>query len=117
VTVVHVRHVPAGTSLSGGAVDGALVQTLNEMEADVRAAAHDVLDKAGVRWELVVRTGSPGEQVLEAVKELGANLVIVGSKRHGSVHNVLLGSTSVFLASHSPVPVLVARPQDGEPAP
>jgi nucleotide-binding universal stress UspA family protein len=114
VTVVHVRHLPAGSNLSGGTEGAALVETLNEMEADVRAAAHEVLDKAGVRWDLIVRSGSPGEQVLVAVKELGANLVIVGSKRHSSVHNVLLGSTSVFLASHSPVPVLVARPEPGE---
>ncbi len=108
VTVVHVRHVPAGTNLSG-AVRGPIEETLNEIEAEVGAAAAEVLDGAGVSWDLVVRSGSPGEQVLEALKEVGGDLVIIGSKRHSSVHNVLLGSTTAYLAAHSPVPVLVAR--------
>jgi nucleotide-binding universal stress UspA family protein len=111
VTVVHVRHVPVGTSMSPASMSGPVAETLNEMEAEVRAAAAEVLD--GVRWDLVVRSGSPGEQILEAVKDLGGNLVIIGSKRHSSIHNVLLGSTSAYLAAHSPVPVLVARPQPG----
>ncbi len=111
VTVVHVRHLPAGTSLSPGAIAGPVAETLNEVEAEVREAVAKVLD--GVSWELVVRSGSPGEQVLEALKELGGDLIIIGSNRHSSVRNVLLGSTSAYLAAHSPVPVLVARPEQG----
>jgi nucleotide-binding universal stress UspA family protein len=114
VTVVYVRHVPAGTSMSPASMSGPVAETLNEVEAEVRAAAAEVLD--GVRWDLVVRSGSPGEQILEAVKDLGGNLVIIGSKRHSSIHNVLLGSTSAYLAAHSPVPVLVARHQPGDSA-
>ena len=111
VTVVHVRHLPGGTSLSPASTRGPIAETLNEIEAEVRAAAAAVLESADVSWDLVVRSGSPGEQVLEAVKEGGGDLIIIGSKRHSSIHNVLLGSTSAYLAAHSPVPVLVARPQ------
>ena len=112
VTVLFVRHEPAGASLSQGSTGGSVEQTLEEMEAEVRAAAARAFHR-GTSWDLAVRSGSPGEQVLEAVKETGANLVIVGSERHSPVHNVLLGSTTAYLTSHSPVPVLVARPVDG----
>lgn len=116
MTVVYVRHLPAGFSLSPASTRGAIEVTLEEMESDVRAAVSDALGEAGVDWNLVVRSGSPGEQILQAIKELGVDLVIIGSKPHGAVHDVLLGSTSVYLAKHSPVPVLIARSQPEDPA-
>jgi nucleotide-binding universal stress UspA family protein len=112
VTVLFVRHEPAGTGQSQGSTGGSVEEALEEMEAEVRAAAARAFHR-GVSWDLLVRSGSPGEQVLEAVKDTGANLVIIGSDRHSPVHNVLLGSTTAYLTSHSPVPVLVARPADG----
>ena len=110
VTVVHVRHVPAGASLSS-LVAEQVVRTHDELEAEVRGATLEALAGHGISWDLVVRAGSPGEEVLKVVKELAADLVVVGSNRHSYLHNVLLGSTSAYLASHSPVPVLVARPR------
>ena len=112
LTVVHVRHVPAGANLSS-LVAEQVVRTQDELEAEVRAATFEELAGHGVSWDLVVRAGSPGEEVLKVVKELGADMVVVGSNRHGYLHNALLGSTSAYLASHSPVPVLVARPRAG----
>jgi nucleotide-binding universal stress UspA family protein len=89
VTVVHIRHVPAGANLSPGSIGGPVVETLNEMEAEARSRRRGA---GRARRQLGVRrwSGSPGEHVLEAVKEVGGNLVIIGSKRHSSVHNVLL---------------------------
>ena len=109
LTVVHVRHVPAGASLSSLTAEQ-VVRTQDELEAEVRTTAREALGAGRSSWDLVVRAGSPGEEVLRVVKELGADLVVVVSNRHGHLHNVLLGSTSAYLASHSPVPVLVARP-------
>jgi nucleotide-binding universal stress UspA family protein len=63
----------------------------------------------GVGWEFIVRDGSPGEEIVEVVKEIGADLVVVGSNRHSSLHNLILGSTAAHLTAHSPAPVLVMR--------
>lgn len=115
VTVVFVRHVPAGTFAAPTAVGGEIAQTLDDVEVEVRRSAARVLDRTGIHWDLLVRSGSPGEEVLQAVKEVGANLVIIGSSRHSGVHNVLFGSTTVHVTAHSPVPVLVARPTSGAP--
>ena len=109
LTVVHVRHVPAGASLSSLTAEQ-VVRTQDELEAEVRTTAREALGAGRSSWDLVVRAGSPGEEVLRVVKALGANLVVVVSNRHGYLHNVLIGSTSAYLAWHSPVPVLVARP-------
>ncbi|MDQ6898937.1 MAG: universal stress protein [Candidatus Dormibacteraeota bacterium] len=61
VTVVHIRHVPAGANLSPGSIGGPVVETLNEMEPR-RAVAAEVLDGAGVSWEFVIGLAVPASR-------------------------------------------------------
>jgi nucleotide-binding universal stress UspA family protein len=86
-----------------------MVQTLDEQEVAVRQEAARALDGAGVDWEMVVRAGSPGEEIVQVALESAADLVVVGSNRHSSLHNLFLGSTAAYLAAHSEAPVLVMR--------
>jgi len=111
VTVVFVRHLPA-TALASGVADAALVGALDDQESEVRQEVLRLLGGTGVRWEFVVRTGSPGEEIVQVADETRADLVVVGSNRHSSLHNLLLGSTAAYLATHSGAPVLVMRSRE-----
>jgi nucleotide-binding universal stress UspA family protein len=86
-----------------------MLETLDEQESEVRQAVIRLVGSAGVSWEFVVRVGSPGEEIVKVVEGKGADLLVVGSNRHSSMHNLLLGSTAAYLATHSPAPVLVMR--------
>jgi len=109
VIVVHVRHLPAAV-MAGPGFDAQSVQdALNELESQVRRQATRILGGTGVEWEFVVRDGGAGEEIVKVVEEAAADLVVVGSNRHSSLHNLLLGSTAAYLTAHSPVPVLVMR--------
>ena len=57
--------------------------------------------------DLHLRVGSPVSGILELVAELKPDLLIVGSRGHGPVRRLLLGSVSTQLTHQSPVPVLV----------
>jgi nucleotide-binding universal stress UspA family protein len=120
VTVVFVRHLPAAALMASGMADQLVLESLDELESKVRQEAVRLLGGTGVEWEFVVREGSPGEEVVKVVEEAGADLVVVGSNRHSSLHNLLLGSTAAHLTAHSPVPVLVMRSKvasDAKPVP
>jgi nucleotide-binding universal stress UspA family protein len=106
VVAVYVRHVPATAMIAPTIGDPSVVEALDEQEAEVRQEVIRVLGGAGV---FVVRDGSPGEEILKVADESGADLVVVGSNRHSSLHNLLLGSTAAYLAAHSPAPVLIMR--------
>jgi nucleotide-binding universal stress UspA family protein len=111
VTVVHVRHSPATGALAPGFVQWGLVQqTVDTLEDHSRAATEQMLGGTGVDWEFRTMTGSPGEEIVKVAQRLGADMVVVGTSRHGSLRNLVLGSTSAYLASHSPTAVLIARP-------
>ncbi len=72
-----------------------LVRRVEEAGGDV-AGAH-------------VRGGRPVDEVLAVAEEIGAELVLVGSRGLGAVGRLLLGSVSEGIVHHARRPVLVVR--------
>lgn len=52
-------------------------------------------------------SGVPGPAIVAACEEVGADLLVAGSRHYGPVMRVLLGSVSTQLAHKAPCPVLV----------
>ena len=109
VIVDYVRHLPATALMAPAVPDPQFLQALDDQESAVRQQVFRLMGGTGAAWEFVVRVGSPGEEIVSVADEKGADLVVVGSNRHSSLHNVLLGSTAAYLATHSKAPVLVMR--------
>jgi nucleotide-binding universal stress UspA family protein len=116
VVVVYVRHFPGTALMAPGVVNASLLKTLDEQEAEVRQDVLRIVGTSGVSWTFVVRVGSPGEEIVRVADEVGADLVVVGSNRHSSLHNLFLGSTAAYLTAHSRAPVLVMRTRAGRSA-
>ncbi len=57
----------------------------------------------------VVVRGRPASGLIDQAREFSADLVIVGSRGHGAITSLLLGSVSAEVVDHAPCPVLVAR--------
>lgn len=57
--------------------------------------------------------GYPARVLIEAAR--GADLLVIGSRGHGEVSGMALGSVSLHCASHAPCPVLIVR--EAPPAP
>jgi nucleotide-binding universal stress UspA family protein len=109
VVVVHIRHVPAAAMIGSSVSAPSMFESLDELESEVRQQAARILKSSGAAWDFVVRSGSAGEEIVKVASEVGADIVVVGSNRHSSLHNLVLGSTAAYLTAHSPVPVLVMR--------
>lgn len=95
--------------MGAGAGGVSLEETLASVEQAARQDATGILDEASANWRFVVRAGSPGHEIIEAARDLKVDLIIVGSKPHSTLHNLVLGSTAQYLVAHSPINVLVAR--------
>jgi nucleotide-binding universal stress UspA family protein len=67
------------------------------------------LAAAGLSVEGDVEYGRPATVLVEEAAELGADLVIVGSRGHGPIESLVLGSVSAEVVDEAPCPVLVAR--------
>lgn len=114
--ILVVEAVETGAALFGGPWPAlAMVQT-EQIEADIRAVAHRNVDAArerliqpGVSVETEVLTGRPATKIVERARSMPADLIVVGSRGHGTIESMLLGSVSAEVVDHAPSPVLVAR--------
>jgi nucleotide-binding universal stress UspA family protein len=77
-----------------------------ELGAHGRAAAKEV----GVR-QVVVQAiaGDPAHVLIEAAQDMGAELIVVGSRGLSSHAHFILGSVAATVAHHAPCDVLVAH--------
>ena len=94
----------------------ALAQDIEAQAEELLASAEVVLESAarqlagsGVTVEREVIRGRPGSCIVEDATRFGADLIVIGSRGHGSISSMLLGSVSAEVADHAPCPVLVAR--------
>jgi nucleotide-binding universal stress UspA family protein len=90
--------------------------TLAEVEKEHRSYAEKLLQKAvsflaepGVDTSSTILYGSPAESIAEEAATPDVGMVVVGSRGHGAVARMFLGSVSDRIVHISPKPVLVVH--------
>jgi nucleotide-binding universal stress UspA family protein len=70
-----------------------------------------VVDVAGdVRWQLEIADESPVEAIVDRAWQLRAGLIVIGLKRHGVMHRVVVGDLLRSVVRLAGVPVLAVGP-------
>lgn len=64
----------------------------------------------GVTYEVVVKEGIPESGILEAINELGSDLVVMASHGRSGLTRFLLGSVAEEVVRRALCPVLVVKP-------
>jgi nucleotide-binding universal stress UspA family protein len=99
------------SGMAGGALTPEQLHELNEVRSEegeaVVQAAVAALDRSGLETQVLL--GEPGVELMLFAEEVGATVVVVGSRGHGAIKRALLGSVSDHLVRHAPCPVLVVR--------
>jgi nucleotide-binding universal stress UspA family protein len=104
--------------ISWATMGDASTNTETEEEADTRrlreavARAEAKLQAPDLKVEGFLVHGRPGSSIVDEAGAMGADLVVVGSRGHGTIATMLLGSTASEIVDHAPCPVLVARRAD-----
>ena len=63
----------------------------------------------GVVTQAHLRVGRPDEEIVALAEELGAGLLVIGSRGLGGIRRALMGSVSDSVVRHAHCPVLVVR--------
>jgi nucleotide-binding universal stress UspA family protein len=111
LVVVHAWSMPAAMS----AIAPQPAFSYDQLEADAaRVLAEEVAHlraaEPGVTVEPLLRYGAPTEVLLD--DDLGADLIVVGTRGVGRVTGLLLGSVSQAVVDRARCPVLVVPPAD-----
>jgi nucleotide-binding universal stress UspA family protein len=66
-------------------------------------------EEAGVAIVTRLATGDPAEVICSYAEEIQARLIAIGTRGHGTVATLILGSVSQAVVRNAPCPVLVVR--------
>lgn len=102
-------------AMSWAAVDPNTPDIETEEQIDARhhreavARAEITLKRPGIRVEGFLLRGRPASSITDEAAAMNADLVVLGSRGHGAIATMVLGSTASEVVDHAPCPVLIAR--------
>jgi nucleotide-binding universal stress UspA family protein len=110
--VVSVANAAAGVVAAPfeAAAAAAEIEAMDVREhEELVARAARALTEAGLPCETKVVLGEPGSALVQAVRDAGADLLVVGSHGRTGLTRLLLGSVSAHVVGHAPCSVLVVK--------
>jgi nucleotide-binding universal stress UspA family protein len=82
---------------------------LENQGKDAHLAAAKRAESQGIGITTHLKEGHAGNEILKLARDLGVDLVVLGSHGKSDLDRILLGSVSSFVVGHSTVSTLVVR--------
>jgi nucleotide-binding universal stress UspA family protein len=117
--VVHVGVVPIFLESYPGTLgyERRLYEQIEEDSRELlRKQSWQVKAAGGTVAGTHLRMGQVALEIVALAEELGADLIVMGSRGLGGVRRALMGSVSDSVLRHAHCPVLVVRPEKGQAA-
>jgi nucleotide-binding universal stress UspA family protein len=108
VTLLHVWEVPIYPYMDF-MLNSELITRVEDAAVKGLAEALETLQKTLPTAEGKLKTGTPWQEVVDAVSELGADLVIMGTHGRRGLSRLTLGSVAERVVRLAPVPVLTVH--------
>ena len=110
--VVHVLFWASESALDPEGFDPAVRE---EVLGRARKRLEDLVGKIETLGEAVegsyLRVGRPDAEIVAQAEEIGAGLVVMGSRGKGGIRRARMGSISDSVVRHAHCPVMVVRPE------
>ena len=117
--VVHVGVVPSFLVSYPGTLgyDGKLYEQFQVRSRELlRKQSWRVKAAGGTVAGTHLRMGAVALEIVALAEELGADLIVMGSRGLGGVRRVLMGSVSDSVVRHAHCPVMIVRPENEQAA-
>ena len=100
VALKHARGI-----VGSKAVDGYL-QELSDKDL---ASARKMLDKEGIKHDVVIRTGHVAQEIVTLADQGSFDLIVMGNKGRGALRDLLIGSVAQRVLALAKTPILLVK--------
>ncbi|MCF6268196.1 MAG: universal stress protein [Melioribacteraceae bacterium] len=108
VYVIEPIIYPADLSMGQMVIPRANIDFEEKSEKELSTLAKKEIGEL-LSYNILVKTGKPFMEIIEAAKEIDADLIIIATHGHTGVEHLLFGSTSEKVVRKAPCPVLTLR--------
>lgn len=106
VVIVFVLHPPPAADV-GAALT--ISDESREMAEEELREAQLLLADSGIESEAQTVVGEPGHAIVEIAEELGADLIVTGTRERGFLERLVTGSVSETVTRQAPCDVLIVH--------
>lgn len=103
ISFVHVQGHHAIALKDPASFDELTVKTRDQLDS----MRNTLSDKTRNNSEIIITFGTPGKEIIKAIEDNQATLVVMGSQGKGFVHEFFLGGVSSQVTRFSKIPVLL----------
>ena len=111
VVLLHVLDLSIG-ALAGFPANVAMVPAAGELLQQIRTETQQEMAKLSSRVpgaRTIIREGIPRSVILDVAREVGADMIVMGTHGRTGLTHVFFGSVAEHVVRHSRVPVLTVR--------
>ncbi len=86
------------------------VELIDELKKNIKTQLTEIQNKLleeNIKAESILMDGLTVDNILEEAKKVDANLIIIGSHKHGKFYHFLFGSIHNMLINKSTVPIMI----------
>lgn len=87
----------------------AVADYLRELSEKELQPARKLLDAAGIKHDMEVRTGHVAQEIVDCARSGKFDLIVLGAKGRGAIADLLLGSVAQRVLATAQIPVLLVR--------
>ena len=115
--VVHVHFWASESALDPEGLDPAVREEVRGRASErLEELVGEIEASGGAVEGSCLRVGRPDAQIVAEAEEVGAGLIVMGSRGFGRVRRALVGSVSDSVVRHAHCPVMVVRPEKEQAA-
>lgn len=108
IYLVHVRHTPSSCDYGYGAyyMQNPIAEDLEHEQDELKATARALRDE-GLEVDSTFMQGSPAKGIIEQMRRIKPDFILLGSHGHGALTHMITGSVCSHVTRKATCPVII----------